>query len=124
MTTNEEILNQIRSLLAYKAARAQDLVIGFPNNTTEMLIPASTTLTPVKQRIGKRLISMTVSIPENGIMIVKNNNIQISGCGFFSNESGTITLENGIPIEDLEIVLTNASTTTAGRFNYRLVFAQ
>ncbi len=96
----------------------EDILIQFPNNTAEMLVPEQSTIKTVDRRINKRLMFATVSIPKDGIMTISNNNIiQL----FFSGESGTITFVNGMFFEDTVIELMNTGTEPA-RFNYRLLF--
>ena len=96
----------------------KDIIIKYPASISEMLVPAGATITTLDRRINGKLRSIAVSIPENGIMEIKNNNITSL---FFSNEAGCVELPHGVEYEDM--VITVAKTgTDAARFNYLLVF--
>lgn len=125
-TTEEEReqIKQIYSLLLEKYNRDldtdEDIILQYPNSTDQMLVAANTTIKPVNRHINRRLKFITVSVPEDGVMTIYNNNLPKL---FFSGESGTIEFPNGILMEDVQIVLTNTSASPA-RFNYRLIFSE
>lgn len=96
----------------------KDIVIKYPANVSEMLVPGGAAITTLDRRINGRLRSIAVSIPENGIMEIKNNNITTL---FFTNEAGVLELPHGIDYEDTVITIANTGTEPA-RFNYLLVF--
>ncbi|MBO5003635.1 hypothetical protein J6C36_05130 [Methanocorpusculaceae archaeon] len=96
----------------------RDIIIKYPANISEMLVPAGATITTLDRRINGKLRSIAVSIPENGIMEIKNNNITSL---FFSNEAGCVELPHGVEYEDMVITVANTGTDAA-RFNYLLVF--
>lgn len=99
---------------------AEDMYIQYPTSVAEMQVPANTTIVPVDRRINKRLKTLTVSVPENGIMEIVNNNVTRF---FFSNESGTLEFPNGVYMEDMVITLTNTDASNPARFNYKMIFA-
>lgn len=117
-----EILGEVKHLLSRIADRLtyspEDLIVRKPSGAGDMLTPGNYKGTPIIRRVNRRLKSITVSIPENGTLEIINNNIPVL---FFSDESGTIELDKGIDIQDLEIRETNAGANPA-RFNYTLVF--
>ena len=127
MFTTEEDREQLRQIYALLLERygrdldtEEDVLLQYPNSTDQMLVAANTTITPVNRRINRRLKFITVSVPENGVMVVYNNNLPKL---FFSGESGTIEFPNGLQMDDVQIALTNASASPA-RFNYRLIFSE
>lgn len=116
-----KIIENLLSRIANVSKGAEDIVLQYPRNASEMLVAPNTKITPVRRRINKRLIAVTVSVPQNGIINIINNGETVL---FFSDESGTLPLENGIDINDLVIEIINAEPTEAARFNYRLVFSE
>ena len=116
-----KIIENLLSRIANVSKGAEDIVLQYPRNASEMLVAPNTKITPVRRRINKRLIAVTVSVPQNGIINIINNGETVL---FFSDESGTLPLENGIDINDLVIEILNAEPTEAARFNYRLVFSE
>lgn len=120
--TSDDKLNEIINAInaQNKSAYGEDILIQYPNSPEEMLVPGNTTITPINRRMNRRLRSISVSIPELGMMQVTNNNITRL---FFSGESGTLEFPRGIWMEDVTITLTNAGPDPA-RFNYRMVFSE
>lgn len=118
---NNNKIEQIYNLLSAREAKSynEDLIIQFPSSLEEMQIAGGANITTLNRRINKKLMYVTVSIPENGIMEVYNNNMVKL---FFCNESGTLQFPNGIWFEDMMIKLYNPSQDPA-RFNYRMIFA-
>ena len=115
------IIEGLLSRIANKSKGSEDIVLQYPRNASEMLVAPNTKIVPVRRRINKRLIAVTVSVPKNGIINIINNGETVL---FFSDESGTLPLENGIDINDLVIEIINAEPSEAARFNYRLVFSE
>ena len=111
-----EILNKNNTALT----SPDDILIQYPMSAAEMLIPANTTVTPVNRRINRKLKTVTVSIPQNCILTLENNNITQM---FFSNESGTLEFPVGIYFEETVISITNTGNTPA-QCSFRCIFSQ
>lgn len=120
----QDTLVAIKNLLAERMAREldsdEDVLLQWPSTTDQMQVAANTTITPVNRRINRRLKFITISIPENCVMIVYNNNLAKL---FFNDESGTIEFPHGLDMGDVKITLTNTGSTPA-RCNYRLIFSE
>lgn len=119
---SDDKLNEVIGILRnqYNKSVSDDILIQYPMNAGDMLIPANTEVTPVNRRFNKKLKTITVSIPAKGIMTVENNNITQM---FFSNESGTLEFPVGIYMEDVVIRLANTGDTPA-QFSFRCIFSE
>ena len=119
---SDDKLNEVIGILKnqYSKSLSDDILIQYPMNAGDMLIPANTEVTPVNRRFNKKLKTITVSIPAKGIMTVENNNITQM---FFSNESGTLEFPVGIYMEDVVIRLANTGDTPA-QFSFRCIFSE
>ena len=98
---------------------AEDLLLQFPTDASNMVIPPNSVTTPVDRRINGMLKYIAVTVPENCTMTVTNNNMTKL---FFSNEAGTLEFPNGLEFEDTVIKLANTSLTDAARITYRMIF--
>jgi len=98
---------------------SEDLLIQYPSGSSDQIIPANTVRTVLNRRINGMLRYVTVTVPENCFVNIKNNNISKL---YFTNESGTLEFPNGLAFEDTEVVVGNTSTTNPARITFRLIF--
>lgn len=101
-----------------EGASTGNIIIQYPNSISQMQVPANSTVVTVNTSVGKKLKSISVSIPANCIMLVHDGS---SEKFFFSDESGTQDLPDGMEFDQIKITLSNATASPA-RFTYRLVF--
>lgn len=97
---------------------SEDMILQYPNNSSQMLLEGGMSVNTLNRRINRKLKSLSVYVPQNGVMTIVNNNVTLM---FLSEESGTITFDNGIMINDIIVTLTNTGSSPA-RFNYKMVF--
>lgn len=111
-----EILTELKLQRAIK--EMSDVWMQYPNNLQEESFPASTTRTIIQKRVGRNLKSISVSVPANASIVIKNDGVQQF---YFSNQSGYQEFTNGIPIGDIEIVISNQALTNQV-ISYQLTF--
>lgn len=116
----EQLLNEILAELKYQRAvkELSDVWIQYPNNLQEESFPANTTRTIIQKRVGRNLKSISVSVPANANIVIKNDGVQQF---YFSNQSGYQEFTNGIPIGDIEIIVSNLAAS-AQVISYQLTF--
>lgn len=115
-----EHLAAIRQLLADDAARREtpDVWLQYPTSELEELFPAQTTKTIIRKRIGRFLKTVNVCVPTDAKIIMHSDGVQLA---YFHDVSGCFEFPHGIYVGDLEIIISNLSTSDQ-RINYNLIF--
>lgn len=115
----EALTQKVNKISSKMGVTSEDLLLQYPNNASEMLIPASERKVTIERTINRRLKYLAVSIPANCTMTIYNDNQKLL---FLCDESGTIQLPAGVYIGNLRVEVVNADTSNPARVNYKLVF--
>jgi hypothetical protein len=100
------------------ASKADDMILQFPQSSGEMYLDAGKTWS-YSSTAGRRLMYITVSVPACVLVEIFNNSNVIM---WFTNEAGTMQLDNGLLMNEYTIQATNTGDEAA-RWSCRLIFA-
>ena len=102
---------------AVPTATKEDLILQYPDSTSDISLPASGTYTR-SVSLNRKLRSITVSCPDGVLIDIKSDGVTMM---WFYGEAGHEEFPNGKTIGTLTVSVTNG-TASAARFSVRLVF--
>lgn len=104
--------------ISYKLQGDEDLLIQYPDSTSDLYLKAGDTYERELQ-VNKRLFYLSIDIPDGVfIEIYRNNSLWM----FATGEIGAIQFKNGVHFEILKIVVKNQSGIDQ-TWSCRLLFA-
>ena len=104
--------------ISYKLQGDEDLLIQYPDSTSNLYLKAGDTYERELQ-VNKRLFYLSIDIPDGVFLEIHRNN---SLWMFATGEIGAIQFKNGVHFEVLKIVVKNSSGIDQ-KWSCRFLFA-